>query len=155
MKSARPTLLLRLGSLTPRGALPVVTGFEPEAVAALRQVLGEYADWQGYVVPINPSHTPAATGFGFHTKAAEVIWNHARKVANAHPKDTTAAIVLKAIELSGLPASELTPEDSKLLEMAVNWYLAGKVGAMTPVGPPYGGNNASGTQKNFPDTGSL
>ena len=124
-------------------------------IQILKTVLGEYADWQGYEVPANVSRTPA-TAFGFHTKAAEEVWKYAKQIADAYPKEATAAIISKAIDRSEIPVTELTPEDSKMLDMAVNWYLAGKVSGMDqPWPPPYGGNNTSGTQKNFPDSGSL
>lgn len=161
---ARLSPLLRLGHLTESKPLGfnwrVSTGTRvpatrTEVLSSLKHVLGEYADWSGYEVPLNPSHVPAPV-FGFHTKTAEKVWKHAQQIADAHPKETTAAIVSKAIDRADVPASELTPEDSKMLDMAVNWYLAGKVSGMEqPFPPPYGGNNTSGTQKNFPDSGSL
>lgn len=165
--TARLSPLLRLGHLTESQPLGFswrsssvkapVLGTRAEALSALRQVLGEYSggDWQGYSVPTTLAHTPGPA-FGFHTRTAEAVWKHAQQIADAHPKETTAAIVSKAIERAQVPVSELTPEDSKLLDMAVNWYLAGKVSGMEkPWPPPYGGNNTSGTQKNFPDSGSL
>lgn len=160
--------LLRLGALTEKehfgfswrkSVRPIPTKATPssssEAFESLRRVLGEYADWQGYRVSANLSHVPAPV-FGFHTKSAETVWKHAQRVADAAPKETTAAIVSKAIDRSEIPVSELTPEDMKMLDMAVNWYLAGKVSGMEqPFPPPFGGNATSGTQKNFPDSGSL
>jgi hypothetical protein len=122
---------------------------------ALRSILGETGGWEGYRVSLDVSKTPSPA-FGFRTKSAEEVWVYARKIAEAHPKEASSTIISKAIEQSGIPVSELTPEDMKLLEMAVNWYLAGKItGTESPKTPPYGGNNTSGTQDNFPDSGSL
>ena len=166
--NSRLSPLLRLGRLSesrPLGfnwreasqveSVEPVSSKRSDVLKKLKDVLGEYADWQGYSVPINVGRTPA-TGFGFHTKGAEEIWKYAQRLADAHPKETTASIIGKAIDQSNIPITELTPEDSKMLDMAVNWYLAGKVGGMEQPGPPpYGGNSTSGTQKNFPDSGSL
>lgn len=137
---------------------PVVEASISERAAvykALRAILGETGGWEGYTVALNVSKAPSPA-FGFRTKSAEEVWTYAQKVAEAHPKEASPAIISKAIEQSGIPVSELTPEDMKLLDMAVNWYLAGKInGTESPKTPPYGGNNTSGTQDNFPDSGSL
>lgn len=158
----RTSPLLRLGRLDERKPLgfswrtsesPVET--RDSAIQALKAILGEYADWQGFDVNFNPSKTPSPL-FGFHTPSAEVVWKYAKKIADRNPKETTAVILSKAIERSKIPVAELTPEDSKMLDMAVNWYLAGKLtGNEPPTTKPYGGNNVSGTEKNFGDSGSL
>lgn len=161
--NSRRSPLLRLGHLNESKPLGFSWRSSLEATAtrdltieALRKVLGEYADWQGYDVNFNPNNKVPSPLFGFHTPSAEVIWKHAKTIANRHPKETTAGIISKAIERAKIPASELTPEDAKMLDMAVNWYLAGKLsGDQPPTTKPYGGNDTSGTEKNFGDSGSL
>lgn len=163
-----PSPLLRLGRLSETKhfgfdwrtsqSAPVVeapASKRAEAYKTLRAILGETGGWEGYTVALDVSKAPSPA-FGFRTKSAEEVWSFAQKVAEAHPKEASPAIISKAIEQSGIPVSELTPEDMKLLDMAVNWYLAGKItGTESPKTPPYGGNNTSGTQDNFPDSGSL
>lgn len=158
----RRSPLLRLGHLSESKPLGFswrssvgATDTREATIDTLRKVLGELADWQGYDVNFNPTKAPSPL-FGFHTPSAEVVWKYAKKIADRHPKEATAAIISKAIERSKVPASELTPEDSKMLDMAVNWYLAGKLtGDQPPTTKPYGGNDTSGTEKNFGDSGSL
>jgi hypothetical protein len=108
-----------------------------EAVSPLKRVFGEATSWWGYSVPnlfmLNMPSTPAPfPGFGFHTKTAEKVWDQAKKIAAENPKMKTDEIVAKAIEATRSLSTELTPEDGRLLDMAINWYLAGKMWDLKP-----------------------
>ena len=115
----------------------VISRATNESSSPLKQVFGEATSWWGYSVPnlfmLNMPSTPAPfPGFGFHTKTAEVVWDHAKKLAAANPKAKTEEIISKAIEAAKVQASEMTPEDTKMLEMAINWYISGKMWDLRP-----------------------
>jgi hypothetical protein len=114
-----------------------------ESVEVLLSILGENTSWSGGLVEggaatwsgyqlANPAlvHTPSTPapfpGFGFHTKSAEKVWDYAKHIAAENPTSKTDAIIGWALEASKVLAMELTPEDVKMLEMAINWYIAGK-----------------------------
>jgi len=120
-----------------------------EALLVLKTVIGEGVSWSGYSVPnvsmINMPNT-GNPGFGFHTKSAEQVWASAKQVADADPKLKTDDIISKALEQSDSALTELTPEDIRMLEMAINWYLSGKISGMETPTPTYGGNKTAGAR---------
>jgi len=120
-----------------------------EAFLTLRSFIGEATSWWGYSVPnFHMMKTPfnPGPGFGFHTKSAEEVWRLAKAVADENPKEKTTAIIGKAVDRANVLITELTPEDMKMLEMAVNWYLAGKSAGMEEPTPPYNGNKTAGAR---------
>jgi hypothetical protein len=120
-----------------------------ESFLALRAFIGEATSWWGYSVPnLAMLKTPVnpGPGFGFHTKSAEEVWRLAKVVADENPKEKTVAIIGKAVDRAKVLNTELTPEDMKMLEMAVNWYLAGKSAGMEQPTPPSNGNKTAGAR---------
>ncbi len=115
-----------------------------EAVRDLKSIMGEATSWWGYSVPnLHMFRTPqvGAPGFGFRTKAAERVWDFAKKICDEDPKQQTKTIVAKATDQAGVLVTELTPEDGAMLDMAISWYLSGKI-AGAAVGAP---NRIGGT----------
>lgn len=109
-----------------------------EAIATLRAVLGEAASvWGSSAVNLQSLQMPftPGPGLGFHTRTAEEVWKVAKQVADESPKEKTAVIIGRAVERAQALMTELTPEDMRMLEMAINWYLAGKSGGMEQVTP--------------------
>jgi hypothetical protein len=72
-------------------------------------------------------HGPAA-GFPFHTKTADVVFKKALELIKLHPDKKSSEILKLAIDKSQSPVTELTPEDGKLLDIAINWAQNGKTG---------------------------
>ena len=102
-----------------------------EAVGVLQSILGETTSWSGYslvspaliATPTTPQPFP---GFSFHTKSAEKVWEYAKDITSKNPTAKTETIIGWALDASKVLAMELTPEDVKMLEMAINWYITGK-----------------------------
>lgn len=118
-----------------------------EALVALRTVLGEATSfWGNNVVSFHMMKTPfnPGPGLSFHTKSAEEVWRIAKQVADEMPKEQTSVIISRAMERMKVLMTELTPEDMKLLEMAVNWYLAGKSAGMEQPAPITNNNRLGG-----------
>lgn len=109
----------------------------------LKAVFGEATSWSGFALPnihqmkIQPSTGPASmrapkgagwgetAAFPFHTASAEKVWKEAKKLIFKHKTAGTNEIVRMAIDASGVLGVELTPEDAKLLSMAVDWARNG------------------------------
>ena len=126
-----------------------------EALDVARKLFTEATSWWGYSVPnlgmINMPQTVGdmgsmgAPGFGFHTKSAETAWEEAKKVADKNPKMSTNEIMIQALRNVKIPATELTPEDSSLMEIGINWYLSGMTAGIEKVTPAPSGVRTGGT----------
>jgi hypothetical protein len=113
--------------------------------------MGEATSWWGYSVPHpgmvkmpqrNQMQNSPAPGFPFHTRTAEIVFKKALELIPLHPEKKSAEILKLAIEKSQSPVTELTPEDGRLLDIAISWAQNGKAGvgnnnrmAGTPGGP--------------------
>lgn len=115
----------------------------------LKAVFGESIPWTGYEVPnINqmkiqperPGNVRVPDGpspgwaeraaFPFHTASAEKVWASVKKLMFKNKTAQTSEILRMAIEDSGVYGIDLTPEDAKLLAMAIDWARNG------PPSPP-------------------
>jgi hypothetical protein len=127
----KPTSGPPVGAVTSRASMR-------EALNDLKCVFGEATSWWGYSVPhllmLRTPQNPvqANPGFGFHTPSAQLVWDEARKLADENPKAETKVIINAALERAKVMVTELTPEDAKLLDMAINWYISGKIGSKLP-----------------------
>lgn len=136
-----------------------------ESVAAVLNDLHsvfEGTSWMGYSVPNigmvkmqssagpasqrtpgSPAWGPVAS-FPFHTATAGKVWDSARKMIRKYKMAKPTEILRLALDHSKLPGTELTPEDAKLLELAIAWA---QNGAPKPVakmsGAPGGPANSS------------
>lgn len=70
-------------------------------------------------------NTGEAPGFPFHTKSAEKIWTFAKLLILTHPEAPPTEIVRLAMLKARLPPSDLTPEDTLLLQLAIEWMQNG------------------------------
>lgn len=94
--------------------------------------------WQGYygaaqVVP------PSSSSFPYRTQTAEVVWKHARDLIPKHPELNEADLLKRAIESSGVDPLDLSPEDWRLLEMAIEWRKSGMASRRQRIGGAPGG----------------
>lgn len=69
-----------------------------------------------------PSSSPPMP---FHTASAQQIWDHLLKNLEKYRDQPTTAAIGQAATDAGISAWELTPEDLRLLDMAVSWAQAG------------------------------
>lgn len=103
--------------------------------------------WAGYSAPLgNVSYKLGPEAFPYRTRTAEVIWEKAKKLISLHPELDEQGILRKAVLDSGVNSLDLTPEDWRLLEMAVEWFKNGTTGIPKPrIGGAPGGpaNSAS------------
>jgi hypothetical protein len=99
-------------------------------LAALEETLGapspvrSSAAWKGTYAPaavVPPSSPP----FPYRTETAEVVWKYVRDLIPKHPEMDEQTVLKRAIELSGVDPLDLSPEDWRLLEMAIEWRKAG------------------------------
>jgi hypothetical protein len=111
---------------------------------ALRRLkaLPEATSWWGYSVPnplqVKTTHQPSggadlqanqqAMGFPFHTRAAEMVLKKAIELIGLYPNKSAKELIGIAVNKSGISVTNLTPEDSHLLNMAVSWAQNGKSG---------------------------
>ncbi len=81
--------------------------------------------------PVTPFgvNTPSAgpggwaplVSFPFRTKVAEAVWAKIPKIIEKNPDQTIDEIIRYATIEAGTHTYEMTPEDIKLLELAVAW----------------------------------
>jgi hypothetical protein len=113
-----------------------------DVFAALRAVF-EATSWWGYSVPNlgmvkmqgtagpasaktpdSPAWGPVAS-FPFHTEVAAKVWESAKKMIMKYKTAKPLEILRLAIDDSKMLSTELTPEDAKLLELAISWAQNG------------------------------
>lgn len=89
--------------------------------------------WAGYSAPLgNLNYKAGPQPFPYRTETAELVWSHAQKLVGMHPELDEAGILRKAIEVAGVSPMDLTPEDWRLLEMAIEWWKNGTTGINKP-----------------------
>lgn len=103
--------------------------------------------WKGFYAPLGQQSAPmnrdgAQQAWPYRTQTAEVVWKHASKLIPDHPEMNEADILKKAVEVSGVDPLDLSPEDWRLLEIAIEWRKNGaawqkrpRIGGNTPGGP--------------------
>lgn len=64
-------------------------------------------------------------GFGFSTWSARKVFEMAQKLISLYPLLKPAELLAMAIRKSGVLTSELTPEDDRMLQMAIDWAQNG------------------------------
>jgi hypothetical protein len=69
--------------------------------------------WQSVMGPV--------VSFPFYTPVARVVWKYAKKILKKEPDVSPLEIVRKAMLASKMSDQEMTPEDFKILEMAISW----------------------------------
>lgn len=137
----------------------------PEAVQTLQKFFGEAGGGMspnplvGYWLPniglvkMQQGTTGSgkdSLGFPFSTAQAERLFDYCLKVVDQYPKMKALAVLQKSLDDSGIPGLDVTPEDLKLLELAIGWAQAGmsnKVPITAPVrtgGAPGGPFRQSG-----------
>lgn len=67
----------------------------------------------------------SAPAWPYRTQSAHVVWDKIKEILHMHTEKTDAEIMGLAVEQSGIPAMQLTPEDWRMLEMAIEWHRNG------------------------------
>lgn len=67
----------------------------------------------------SPARTPDPMAFPFRTDTARKVWAVAQQVMGAYPHLDNKLTLQLAVEKAGVRALDLTPEDWRLLEMAI------------------------------------
>jgi hypothetical protein len=101
----------------------------------LREAFGRPSGtpWAGYSAPLGvPNYKPGPQPFPYRTQTAEVVWKTAQKLIGMHPELDERSILRKAVQDSGINSFDLTPEDWRLLEMAIEWHKNGTTGLPKP-----------------------
>lgn len=108
-----------------------------QLLKALEETLGapspyrSSAAWKGFSAPLGiaqslaPANQDAAQPWPYRTETAEVVWKYAKDLIPKHPEMNDADILRKAVEISGVDPLDLSPEDWRLLEMAIEWRKSG------------------------------
>jgi len=109
---------------------------------ALREAMGapspqrSSAAWKGFYAPLGQASAAAnrddAQPWPYRTETAEVLWKHAKDLIPKHPEMNEADILKRAVEISGVDPLDLSPEDWRLLEMAIEWRKSGLTGQPRP-----------------------
>lgn len=91
------------------------------------------AGWAGYSAPLGSlSYGSGPQPFPYRTETAEVVWERAKKLIGMHPELDERAVLRKAVQDAGVNSYDLTPEDWRLLEMAIEWLKNGTTGIPKP-----------------------
>jgi len=110
---------------------------------ALKETLGAPSGqrssgaWTGYSAPLGAAQAlapnePGWQPFPFRTETAEVLWRYILKMMPLYPALQDMPLIQKAVDESGVSPLDLSPEDWRLLEMAVEWRRNGLKGMKMP-----------------------
>ena len=108
---------------------------------ALNETLGapspyrSSASWRGFSAPCGgatKANRDAEQPWPYRTETAEAVWKHASELIPKHPEMNEVEVLRKAIENSGVDPLDLSPEDWRLLEMAIEWRKSGTTGQPKP-----------------------
>lgn len=106
-------------------------------------VLLEDGGWAGMYATQHLGAGPQAASqeaWPYRTQAAHAVWSAAKDLISLYPERSTQEVLMLAVREASVAASDLTPEDWRLLEMAVEWYRDGTTGIPKPAA---GGNPGS------------
>lgn len=96
---------------------------------------GHPTGWSGFYVfgvGAGMPKVPDGSGWPFRTKTAVRVWEYAVKLIPKHPELDEKGLLGRAIKESGVNALDLSPEDWRLLEMAIEWRKNGIKGVKMP-----------------------
>lgn len=98
---------------------------------------------KGSKVPTpKPDPSPIAApepSFPYHTKEAGKVWKVALKLIALHPTDRPKDILQRSLAKAGVKGIEITPEDEKLLQMAIHYAQNGPPKSLSRIGGAPGG----------------
>ena len=113
-------------------------------IAALRETLGSPSAvrssgaWKGYsgplggAQPLAPANRDHVQAWPYRTQTAEALWKVAFDLIPKHPELDEQGVIRKAVEISGIDPLDMSPDDWRLLEMAVEWRKNGIKGITLP-----------------------
>lgn len=110
----------------------------PEILVLLENIFGIGSGtggvgWAGYSSPMGfLNYKVGPESFPYRTETAEVVWRQARKLVPLHPEMDEKSILRKAVLDTGVRTTDMTPEDWRLLEMAIEWHKNGTTGIPKP-----------------------
>lgn len=99
----------------------------------LAEALETPSGWAGFSAPAGnllPRLGPVS--WPYRTATAEKVWDAAKQIIPRYPHLNEREALKKAVEDAGANPLDLTPEDWRLLEMAVEWFKNGFTGVSTP-----------------------
>ena len=88
-------------------------------------------------------------GFGFRTWSARMVFEMAQRLIGLYPLMKPEEILGMAIRKSGVLTSELTPEDDRMLKMAIDWAQNGAAKTNVRTGGAPGGPFRSTADSHF------
>lgn len=68
------------------------------------------------------------SGWPFRTDSAALAWETFKGMKHQYPESSPAWVLQRALQVSGIDSMDITPEDWRLLEMAVSWFVTQKYG---------------------------
>jgi hypothetical protein len=77
--------------------------------------------------------------FPYHTKEAGKVWKAALALVDLYPTEGPADILKRALSKAGVKGIEITPEDEKLLQMAIHFAQNGPPRSLSRIGGMPGG----------------
>jgi hypothetical protein len=115
-----------------------------EALKGIIETLGapspgrSSAAWTGYSSPLggaqslsNPN-TDFSQPWPYRTQSAEALWLVVKDLIPKHPELDVLGLLRRGLESSGIDPLDLSAEDWRLLEMAVEWRKNGLTGLPKP-----------------------
>jgi hypothetical protein len=118
----------RVRAASPDGGMRPETARASSVEDILKAGLGESQAYGGWWAPtINKVKMQGGTGgIPFRTKAAEKVYAFAKKIVLLYPEASGSMIKKDAMNRAEVLATELTPEDEALLDIAINWAQTGR-----------------------------
>lgn len=125
-----------------------------ENVFAALHAVFETTSWSGYSLPniamvkmqgsagpasMKTPNSPAwgpVEAFPFHTEVAGRVWDSAKKMILKNKLAKPLEIIRLAMDHSKMQSGELTPEDVRMLELAISWAQNGPPSAVSRAGGP-------------------
>jgi hypothetical protein len=103
------------------------------ALEFLRETIGTvsaghpqgWSGMYGFGIGAGMPNVPSGPSWPYRTQAAEKVWEEVVKLIPKHPEMNEAQLLQRALANTGVQAIDLSPEDWRLLEMAIEWRKNG------------------------------
>lgn len=100
-----------------------------------------FGGWKGMYSPMAPSHgwggipiqpERGAPAWPYRTESAHAVWAVLKRMIPLYPEKSIRELLKLAVDDSGVPGTDLTPEDWRMLEMAAEYHRDGTLYVKRP-----------------------
>jgi hypothetical protein len=98
----------------------------------LSEALATAGGWSGFTLASGSTLPRAGSvSWPYRTASAEKVWEVAKQIIPRYPNLNEREVLCTAVKDAGVNPLDLTAEDWRLLEMAIEWYKNGFTGIST------------------------